>query len=81
MNTALPTRLANVEDGYAEVIRTDTNRRIGRVSREKSGSLRTSVIWHAKGNGFTGTAYTRSGAVALVIAAAVAREQKMAAWS
>lgn len=41
------TKLARVENGYAEVLN-ETGRRIGTVRREKFGSTRTGTRWIAR---------------------------------
>jgi hypothetical protein len=67
----LNTKLARVETGFAEVLRADTNRRIGTVTRDfMSGSSRSNEFWVARsgrqtiGDGHT----TRGEAIAALVA-------------
>lgn len=61
-------RLACVEVGYAEVVRTDTGKRVGKVSEEKAGSTRTGTRWtaYSASGRDLGAKDTRAAAVALV---------------
>lgn len=78
----METNLVNVEAGHAEVHNAETGRRIGTVSREKSGSLRTTVIWRAyTGNTQVGYGDTRSAAVAALVAHVEAKRAAAAAFA
>lgn len=75
------TALDRIEDGYARVNDADTGRAIGSVTREKTGSLRTSVTWFAyRGSVQVGHGDTRSDAVTVVREATEAYRAKLAAF-
>jgi hypothetical protein len=79
--TNADTALRNVEDGYAEVHRTDSHRRIGTVTREKTGSGRTSTSWFAySGRNIIDQTDTRTEAIAALVAHVNAQEAARAAF-
>jgi hypothetical protein len=76
-------RLANVETGYADVVRADTGRRIGTVARDfMSGSSRSTELWVARsGRTVIGSGHTtRAAAVAALVAHTEARAAATAAF-
>lgn len=75
MNNApakITAKLDRIEDGHARVLNADTGKTIGYVSRNKSGSGRTSVRWTAtrtrSGALVLGYGDTRAEAVAVIVA-------------
>ena len=77
----ITTKLARVEDGHAEVIDTDTNRRIGTVSREDPWKVVSGVRWNAYvGRTNVGHGYTRTEAVAKVVAHVESKRAAAAAF-
>lgn len=71
---SIPTRLRNVESGYAEVLNADTGRRIGKVSRIDPW-MTTHTRWEARNNGrIVGHGDTRAEAIAELVKHFVAKQ-------